>query len=125
MRRPATNLSVKGRQGEAVRGKRFLSPASDLNAGRRRSVNDPVTKSWETRLGLVRRGDHRGMDNLPDWTVSIIAVAVGLSPGLALLMARPIGRFLRRTLLERRPEAVPQFGHEPVREGPAVAAPPG
>ena len=40
------------------------------------------------------------MDNLPDWAVSIIAVAVGLSPGLALLMARPIGRFLRPTLLE-------------------------
>ena len=36
------------------------------------------------------------MDNLPDWAVSIIAVAVGL----ALLMARPIGRFLRPTLLE-------------------------
>jgi hypothetical protein len=44
------------------------------------------------------------MDNLPDWALQIIAVAVGLSPGLALLMARPIGQFLRRTLLEH-PEA--------------------
>ena len=35
------------------------------------------------------------MDNLPDWAVSIIAVAVGLGLGLALLMACPIGRFLR------------------------------
>jgi hypothetical protein len=62
------------------------------------------------------------MDNLPDWAVSIIAIAVGLSPGLALLMARPIGRFLRCVLLER-PEVAPQSGREPVREGPTVAAP--
>jgi hypothetical protein len=40
------------------------------------------------------------MESLPDWAASIIAVAVGLSPGLALLMARPIGRFLRRVLLQ-------------------------
>jgi hypothetical protein len=52
-------------------------------------------------------GDHRAMDHLPDWTVTIIAVAVGLSPGLALLIARPIGRFLRRALVER-PEVAPQ-----------------
>jgi hypothetical protein len=44
------------------------------------------------------------MHNLRDWAVSIIAVAVGLSPGLALLIARPNGRFLRRVLVER-PEA--------------------
>jgi hypothetical protein len=47
------------------------------------------------------------MHSLPDLAVSIIAVAVGLSPGLALLIARPIGRFLRRVLVER-PEAAPQ-----------------
>jgi hypothetical protein len=47
------------------------------------------------------------MDSLPDWAGSIIAVAVGLSPGLVLLMARPIGRFLGRTLLER-PEVAPR-----------------
>jgi hypothetical protein len=62
------------------------------------------------------------MDNLADCALSIIAVAVGLSPGLALLMARPIGRFLRRVLLER-PEVAAQSGREP--EGPAVVAPPG
>jgi len=54
------------------------------------------------------------MDSLPDWAASIIAVAVGLSPGLALLMARPIGRFLLRTLLER-PEVSPQSRREPVQ----------
>ena len=58
------------------------------------------------------------MDSLPDWAVSIIAVAAGLSPGLALLMARPIGRFLRRVLLER-PEVAPRSGREPVRQEPA------
>jgi hypothetical protein len=62
------------------------------------------------------------MDNLPAWALQIIAVAVGLSPGLAVLMARPIGRFLRRELLER-PEVAPRSAREP--EGPAVAAPPG
>ena len=59
MRRPATNLSVKGRQGEAVRGKRVLSPTSDLNAARRPPVNDPVTKAWERLLPSVRRGISR------------------------------------------------------------------
>jgi hypothetical protein len=34
-------------------------------------------------------GDMCARDNLPDWAASIIAVAVGLSPGLALLSARP------------------------------------
>jgi hypothetical protein len=63
------------------------------------------------------------MENLPDWAVSIIAVAVGLSPGLALLMARRIGRFLRDTLLEP-PEVAPQSECEPVRERPAFVAPP-
>jgi hypothetical protein len=63
------------------------------------------------------------VDSLPDWVVSIIAVAVGLSPGLAILMAGPVGRFLRRVLFER-PEVAPQSGREPVREGPAVATPP-
>jgi hypothetical protein len=62
------------------------------------------------------------MDNLPDWAVSIIAIAVGLSPGLLLLTARPIGQFLRRTLLEC-PERAPKPGRE--SEGLAVAAPPG
>jgi hypothetical protein len=57
------------------------------------------------------------LDSLPDWAATIIAVTVGLGPGLALLMARLIGRFLRRALLER-PEVEPQSEREP--EGPAV-----
>ena len=65
------------------------------------------------------------MDNLPDWAIPIIAIAVGLGPGLTLLMARPIGRFLRRALLERREVAL-QSRREPLREGrAAVAVPPG
>jgi pyruvate dehydrogenase complex dehydrogenase (E1) component len=36
------------------------------------------------------------MDNLPDWVVSIIAVAVGLGPVLAILSARSIARLLHR-----------------------------
>jgi hypothetical protein len=35
------------------------------------------------------------MDNLPEWAVSVIAIAVGLSPGQAFLMAGPIGRDFR------------------------------
>jgi hypothetical protein len=58
------------------------------------------------------------MDNLPAWAVSIIAVAVGLGPGLAILSARSIARLLNRTLWER-PEVAPQSGREPVPEGPA------
>jgi hypothetical protein len=64
-------------------------------------------------------GGHRAMDNLPEWAVSIIVIAVGLSPGLALVMARPVGRFLRRVLLERS-EVAPQSRREPVPEGPTV-----
>jgi hypothetical protein len=41
------------------------------------------------------------MDNMPAWAVSVIGVAVALNPGLALLMARPIGRFPRRVLIVR------------------------
>jgi hypothetical protein len=48
------------------------------------------------------------MDSLPTWAVSIIAVAIGLSPGIALLAARPIGRFLRRKLLARSSQLAAQ-----------------
>jgi hypothetical protein len=44
------------------------------------------------------------MDNLPDWVVSIIAVAVGLSPGLAILSVRRIARLLHRALWSRPKE---------------------
>jgi hypothetical protein len=42
------------------------------------------------------------MDSLPDWAVSIIAVAVGLSPGLAILSAGSIARLIYRVLGPRR-----------------------
>jgi hypothetical protein len=63
--------------------------------------NDPVTQVVRKMAPVSATRGHRAMHNLPDWAVSIIAVAVGLSPGLALLIARPIGRFLRRVLFVR------------------------
>jgi hypothetical protein len=41
------------------------------------------------------------MDILPDWAVTIIAIAVGLNPGLALLSVRSIVRLLHRALWRR------------------------
>ena len=41
------------------------------------------------------------MDNLPAWALWIITAAVGLSPGLALLLVRPIARLLHRPLWPR------------------------
>ena len=38
------------------------------------------------------------MDNLPDWALWIITAAVGLTPGLAFLLVRPIARLLHRLL---------------------------
>jgi hypothetical protein len=38
------------------------------------------------------------MDNLPTWAVEVAAVAVGLSPGLAILSARSIARLLHLAL---------------------------
>jgi hypothetical protein len=51
------------------------------------------------------------MDNLPDWAVSIIAVVVGVSPGLAILSARRIAWLLHRALWPR-PKRALQTGHE-------------
>jgi hypothetical protein len=53
------------------------------------------------------------MDNLPDWVVSIIAVAVGLGPVLAILSARSIARLLHRALSTR-----PEVARELPREEP-------
>jgi hypothetical protein len=41
------------------------------------------------------------MNSLPHWAVTITAVAVGLSPGLARLSTRSIARLLRRALWPR------------------------
>ena len=57
---------------------------------------------------------HRAMDSLPEWAVSIIAVVVGLSPGLAIPSARRIARLLHR-LLRPRPEVAGRSEHEPAQ----------
>jgi hypothetical protein len=61
------------------------------------------------------------MDNLPNCAWPIIAVAVGLMPGLALLLVGPIVRLLYRCLPPR-----PDVAHGPIhRERPSLAAPRG
>ena len=65
------------------------------------------------------------MDGLPNWAVSIIAVAVGFMPGLALLLVGPVVRVLHRALLPL-PEEMPRRRREPAHGEPAgVAAPRG
>jgi hypothetical protein len=59
------------------------------------------------------------MDNLPDWVVSIIAVAVGFSPGLAVLSAGSIAR-LPYWALSSYPEV--ERGRNPAHEDPAAVA---
>jgi len=61
------------------------------------------------------------MDNLPDWAVSISAIAVGLGPWLAVLSARSIARLLYRAL-SPRPEVMRERESEPTRNEPARAA---
>ena len=51
------------------------------------------------------------MDNLPTWVVMIAAVAVGVSPWLAILSAGSIARLLHRVLGPR-----PEVAHKPGRE---------
>jgi hypothetical protein len=43
-------------------------------------------------------GDDDVMDNLPPWVGTITAVAVGISPGRAIVSARLIARVLHRAL---------------------------
>jgi len=59
------------------------------------------------------------MDNLPEWAASIIAIAVGLAPGLAVFSARSIARLIHRapwpdTAGTRQRGRKPR-GDEPVR----------
>ena len=58
------------------------------------------------------------MDSLPDRAASIIAIAVGLSPGLAILYAYRIARLIHRVLWPR-PEATGRSEHEPAHGDPA------
>ena len=63
------------------------------------------------------------MDDLPSWALWIITAAVGVSPGLAVLSARPIPRLLHRALWAR-PEVTPRPGREELAEfGDRRAAP--
>jgi hypothetical protein len=66
------------------------------------------------------------MDSLPTGATEpwFIVAAVGLSPILAFLIADVVG-WVRRRKLGSRAEVAPKSGREPVREGRAVAAPPG
>jgi hypothetical protein len=57
------------------------------------------------------------MDSLPEWASWITAAAVGVSPGLMILLVRPIARLLHRVLWPR-PQVAPQPGHEPLWEEP-------
>ena len=63
------------------------------------------------------------MDNLSAWVLWIITAAVGLSPGLALLMVQPIARLLHH-LLWPHPEVAPRSAVEPADGEPASAAVP-
>jgi hypothetical protein len=54
------------------------------------------------------------MDNLPTWAVEVAAVAVGLSPGLAILSARSIARLLHLAL-RPWPEVAADLRPEPER----------
>jgi Protein of unknown function (DUF5132) len=40
------------------------------------------------------------VDSLPDWAVSAIAIAVGFSPGLAILSGRPIARPVAKSIIK-------------------------
>jgi hypothetical protein len=67
-----------------------------LPIGTRRRRGDCLQSSNQVVREMARQcdGGHRAMHNLPDWAVSITAVAVGLSPGLVLFIRgsrQPIG----------------------------------
>jgi hypothetical protein len=62
------------------------------------------------------------MVDLPTWALWTVEAAVGLSPGLAFLMAGAIGRFLGRTLWPRA-NGAPHLGPEQARNEAAIAVP--
>jgi hypothetical protein len=59
------------------------------------------------------------MDNLPDWVASIIAIAVGLTSGLAVLSTRSIARLIYWAL-SAYPEV--ERGRNPAHVDPAAIA---
>jgi hypothetical protein len=56
------------------------------------------------------REERLARDSFPSWAVSITVVAVGLSPGLALLLVRLTPRLLHRVLWPRPEGAPPSVG---------------
>jgi hypothetical protein len=62
------------------------------------------------------------MNNLPTWSLWIITLAVGVSPGIAIFSAPSIARLVH-LLLAVRPVVAPKLEreHEPRRSEPATA----
>jgi hypothetical protein len=60
------------------------------------------------------------MNDLPLWALWPITIAVGLMPGLAVLLARPIARLIYH-MLGPRPEVMRQPEGEPTRDEPVGA----
>jgi hypothetical protein len=61
------------------------------------------------------------MDNLPIWALWPITLAVGVSPGLAVLSARPIARLIYH-VLGPRPKVMREPEGQLTRDEPAGAA---
>lgn len=69
---------------------RCLKALTSRSGGRgQQFIKQPV----RSLVGVSATGT-RGMDNLPMWVVTIAAVAVGVSPGLAILSAGSIARLI-------------------------------
>jgi hypothetical protein len=74
-------------------------------------VRDPV--------GCQFDGEICAMDTLPVWAVSIVALAVGLAPGLAFLCAPMIAPLIHRAAAPRRElTPKPQPGRPKSRPAP-------
>jgi hypothetical protein len=98
-----------------------MGPVNDVIVtvlGRRAEDIGGVVRSCQYKWGTS------AMDSLPPWALWIIAAAVGLSPGLALLMVGEISRFLHPIPWPRGSKGSPWFGPEGVRAELAIAIPP-
>ena len=93
------------------RSNRSNAPADPAALG---TVNNSLTAAWQISSGVSATGDG-AMDSLPAWALWPITIAVGVSPGLAVLSAGAIGRFLSR-MLGPPPEVAPRPGREAARE---------
>ena len=107
------------------RPNRSNAPADPAALG---TVNNSLAAAWQISSGGRATGDD-AMDSLSAWALWPITIAVGVSPGLAVLSAGAIGRFLCR-MLGPPAEVAPRLGREtapeawptlPLREGEKVA----